>query len=156
MVFRGTAGTDEPHLVNWGSPTRNYKLTYDFFTKDAVTTNNGIVAHTFAPWIMFHNTLPLNGNKWTYGLQAWGRQGLTLSGTVHEHSRALELIFNFTPEQLLKLKRNVAITAFTNTTSSEAPAYSSRHGTIRFSATANSTKQVLSLSSPNSTRPAKT
>ena len=105
--------TLDPWDVNWSAPTRDYRLTYDYMTKDAITTPEGIAAHTFIPWYMFYDKLPVNGNNWYFGMQFWRRKvSLTLSGNVHEQSRMLELRFDLTPAQINALRRNMAIRAF--------------------------------------------
>jgi hypothetical protein len=103
---------DEPHLVNWASPTPRYRLTYDHFTKDSTTTPEAVVAHTFIPWLAFYDRLPVDGTVWTFGMQRWGRHAVTLSGSVHELARALALSFTFTPAELTAIKRHVAVQAF--------------------------------------------
>lgn len=110
--FGALPDTDEPHLVNWATPTKNYRLTYDYFKKDAMTTPDGVVAHTYIPWMMFYDKLPVGGNVWKFGMQRWGKDARTLSGDVHNMEQMLELKFVFTPEQMTALKRNVAISAF--------------------------------------------
>ena len=105
--------TLDPWDVNWSAPTRDYRLTYDYMTKDAITTPEGIAAHTFIPWYMFYDKLPVNGNNWYFGMQFWRQKvSLTLSGNVHEQSRMLELRFDLTPPQINALRRNMAIRAF--------------------------------------------
>ena len=106
------ANIDEPHLVNWATPTKHYRLTYDNFKKDAVATPEGVVVHTFIPWLAFYDNLPINGKIWKFGLQRWGKANSTLNGNVHELERALQLQFAFTPQELTSLKRNVAVMAF--------------------------------------------
>lgn len=110
--FGALPDVNEPHLVNWATPTKNYRMTYDFFTKDAVTTPDGVVAHTYIPWMMFYDKLPVGGNVWKFGMQRWGKDARTLSGNVHDLEQMLELKFAFTPAQMTALKRNVAISAF--------------------------------------------
>lgn len=108
--FDSVPSTKDPHYVNWATPSPTYRYTYDYMTKDAVLTKDGYVAHTYIPWLMFYDNLPVNGHKWKYGIQVWaGANTRTLSGMVHELSRAIHLDFKMTPAQVQKLKRTIAI-----------------------------------------------
>lgn len=99
--------------IDFASPSPRYRLTEDFFRSDACTTPEGIVAHTFIPWIAFYDTLPLDGKVWYLGLQRWSPGGgQTISGQVHELARMLQLHFNFTPEQEKAIKRNLCASAY--------------------------------------------
>lgn len=101
----------DPHQVNWATPSRNYRNTYEMLKCDTTLTNDGYVAHTFIPWLSVYDRLPVDGNVWCFGVQAW-KANRTISGLVHELERALKLRFEFTPKQLTDLKRNLAIAAF--------------------------------------------
>ena len=108
--FNNLPDTADPTFVNWATPSPLYRYTYDYMKKDAVLTKDGYVAHTYIPWLMFYDNLPVNGHKWKYGIQVWGGAATrTLSGMVHELSRAILLDFKMTPAQVEKLKGTIAI-----------------------------------------------
>ncbi len=104
--------TENPYEVDWASPTRNYRPTRDCFVKDAAPTPEGFVAHTFIPWLSFYDNLPVDGRVWRFGMQRWGKARGTLSGNVHELSRALQLEFDIAPPTLAAIKRRLALKAF--------------------------------------------
>lgn len=104
--------TEDPWVVNWATPTKRYRLTGDFVEKDAAATADGFAAHTFIPWLAVYDKLPVDGAAWKFGLQRWGKAPSTLSGLVHELARALQLEFDFKPQELTALKRAVATMAF--------------------------------------------
>jgi len=103
---------DDPWMVNWATPSKRYRMTYDFLKKDAAATADGFVAHTWIPWTAAYDKLPVDGNVWKFGMQRWGKARSTLSGNVHELERALRLKFAFTPQELTALKRTVAVMSF--------------------------------------------
>ncbi len=103
----------DAYCVNWMAPGKDYTFTYDYFTRDATVTKEAVVAHTFIPWIMYSDKLPINGRDWTFGMQRWGgKQPLTINGAVHELSRMLHLAFTFTPQQLASIRRATALRAY--------------------------------------------
>lgn len=102
----------DKHLVNWASPSPRYRLTYDFFEKDSTATPEAIVAHTYIPWMAFHDNLPIGDYSWKFGMQRWGKHSVTLNGSVHELARALQLKFALTPAQEIAIKRQTALVAF--------------------------------------------
>lgn len=105
-------GTVDPYIVNWETPNKHYRMTYDYFKKDSATTLDAIVAHTFIPWMMFYDKLPSKSNQWLFGMQRFGRCRLALSGLVHEIGRSVRLDFDFTKRQMTNLKRSVCLMAF--------------------------------------------
>ena len=105
-------GTEDPHVVNWETPSKYYRLTYDYFKKDSAVTPDGVVAHTFIPWIMFYDRLPGDSNQWLFGMERFGRCRLSLSGLVHEMGRTVRLNFNFSKQQLTNLKKNICLAIF--------------------------------------------
>lgn len=106
-------GTEDPYIVNWATPGKGYRMTYDFFEKDTVATPEAVVAHTYVPWMMFYDKLPVDGNQWTFDMKRFDKGvRATLGGRVHEHARAMKLKFNFTRSQLIALKRNICVMAF--------------------------------------------
>ena len=114
MWFFGAAPVDidDPWVVDWATPSKRYRMTRDYFKKDAAATADGFVAHTWIPWTAIYDKLPTNGNVWKFGMQRWGKARATLSGNVHELERALRLKFAFTPQELTSLKRTVAVMSF--------------------------------------------
>lgn len=105
--------TEDPHMADWAMPGKGYRLTEDAFVKDAVLTDDGVVAHLGIPWISFYHSLPVEGNLWNFGCIRGGAGGMqTIGGHVHELSRGLRLKFNLTEKELVSLKRKVAIQAF--------------------------------------------
>lgn len=110
--FSGLPDVTDHYVVNWAATTKHYRLTYDGVQKDAVVTPEGVVAHSFVPWLMVWDKMPSASNVWRLGLQVWGPEVRTLSGIVHELERTLRLKFDFTPEQELHIKRKVAKMAF--------------------------------------------
>lgn len=107
-------GKDEVN-IDFASATPRYRLTNDHFVRDAISTPEGIVAHTFIPWIAFYDDLPSKGKPWHFGLQRWCSGeggGQTISGQVHELGRMLQLQFRFTPAQEKAIKRHLCLTAF--------------------------------------------
>ena len=114
MWFFGGAPVDidDPWVVDWATPSKRYRMTYDFLKKDAAATADGFAAHTWIPWTAVYDKLPTDGNVWKFGMQRWGKARATLSGNVHELERALRLKFALTPQELTSLKRTVAIMSF--------------------------------------------
>ncbi len=108
----GLPDVDDRHYVNWAAPTKNYRLTYDGIKMDSTLTPEGYVCHVSIPWLFVYDRMPAENNQWLLGLQIWGANSSSLSGLVHEMARALKLDFQFTPEQELAIKRNVALQAF--------------------------------------------
>ncbi len=106
-------GTDDPHLVNWDTPHRHYRYTYDYLTKDACTTPTGVGAYTFIPWLLVYDKLPSAANPWYLSVIRGSKGGsVTLGGKGHELGRALEMTFEMTPAQLLAIKREIIAEAF--------------------------------------------
>ena len=106
-------GTEDPYIVNWATPGKGYRMTYDFFEKDIVTTSEAVVAHTYVFWMMFYDKLFVDGNVWTFDMKRFDKGvRATLGGRVHEHARAMKLKFNFTRPRLIALKRNICVMAF--------------------------------------------
>jgi tetratricopeptide (TPR) repeat protein len=106
-------GTDDPHQVNWDTPHRHYRYTYDYVAKNASVVDGGIGAYTFIPWLLVYDKLPSDSNRWRLGLQRYSKGGaLTLGGTVHEIGRSLELAFDMPKERLLAVKRDIVTRAF--------------------------------------------
>ncbi|MDP6357399.1 MAG: hypothetical protein QF473_19945 [Planctomycetota bacterium] len=114
MWFFGAAPVDneDPWVVDWATPSRRYRMTRDFLRKDSAATADGFVAHTWIPWTAVYDKLPTDGNVWKFGMQRWGKARATLSGNVHELERALRLKFAFTPQELISVKRTIAIMSF--------------------------------------------
>ena len=112
IYFSDLPETKEPWIVNWSAVTKHYRLTYDYITKDAVVTKEGVAAHMFVPWLMVWDKLPSDDNVWKVGLQVWGPDPRSLSGIVHELERCLRLKFELTPEQTILIKRKIAKMAF--------------------------------------------
>lgn len=111
--FTNLPKTDDPHGLDFASPTPRYRKTTDFFLKDACFTQDGMVAHTYIPWVTFYDNLPFDGKIWHYGMQRWCKGGgQTISGQTHEMARMLQLKFKFTPEQVRTIKRNVCAAMF--------------------------------------------
>ena len=111
--FSNLPTAKDDYNVEYASPTPRYRLTGDMFERDACTTPDGIVMHTFIPWIAFYDSLPEDGKVWYLGLQRWcPGGGQTISGQVHELARMLNLKFNISPEQEKEIKRNLCIEAF--------------------------------------------
>ena len=104
---------NDPHAVDWAMPGPGYRRNTDVFKKDAALTPDGVVAHVAIPWLDFFDSLPTNGNDWRLGVIRSGKGGSqTIGGVVHEISRSMRIKFNFTRDQLLSLKRRVAVMAF--------------------------------------------
>lgn len=113
IFFTGLPGTDNPHDCEWAMPGRHYRRNVDSFTKDAVLTPDGVVAHLSIPWIAFYDDLPVNGVEWVLGVIRTCPAGLTtIGGGVHELSRGMHIKFNFSKQQLIDLKRRISVTAF--------------------------------------------
>ncbi len=114
MHFTSLPDTSDPHWVNWAGATKNYRLTYDGITKDAVVTKQGFAAHVAIPWLYVYDRLPGtdHGSTWKIGLCVWGKSTRSLGGLVHELGRALKLDFQMTPEQRTALERTICIQAF--------------------------------------------
>ena len=99
--------------VDWSSPSPRYKTTDDSIFRDACMTKSGVAAHIFIPWAVFYRNLPFNGKVWYFGMQRYCKGGAqTISGQAHELARMLNLKFDFTPEQIRAIKRNICLTAF--------------------------------------------
>jgi len=111
--FFNLPGTEEPHLVNWDAPHRNYRYTYDYMTKDTSITDTAIGAYTFIPWLLVYDKLPADSNKWIFSMQRWTKGGsVTLGGAVHELGRAVNLDFQMSKAQLLAVKREIISRAY--------------------------------------------
>ncbi|OGV52939.1 MAG: hypothetical protein A2X49_10630 [Lentisphaerae bacterium GWF2_52_8] len=106
-------GTDEPHQVNWDTPHKHYRYTYDYLSKNACVTQTGLGAYTFIPWLMVYDKLPSENNKWIFSMQRWSKGvSCTLGGAVHELGKALQLNFEMSKEQLLAIKRELVVRAY--------------------------------------------
>ncbi len=113
IFFCGLPATDNPHDCEWAMPGRHYRRNADTFAKDAALTAEGVVAHLSIPWIAFYDDLPVGGNVWELGIIRGCPAGLyTIGGIVHEISRGMRIKFDFTPAQLVNLKRRVSVMAF--------------------------------------------
>lgn len=113
IFMEGLPKVDNPHDCEWSMPGRHYRRNVDIFTKDAVLTDKGIVAHLGFSWIAFYDNLPINGNLWNLGcLRSCPGGLLTIGGIVHELSRGLKLKFDLTKTELTALKRRTSIQAF--------------------------------------------
>ncbi len=105
--------TEDPHAVDWAMPGPGYRRNVDVFQKDAALTPDGVVAHLRIPWLDFYDSLPVDGNQWAIGIIRSGKGGTqSIGGVVHEISRGMRIKFNFSRDQLLALKRRVALMAF--------------------------------------------
>ena len=104
---------NDPHAVDWAMPGPGYRRNTDVFKKDAAITPDGVVAHIAIPWLDFFDSLPTDGNDWRLGVIRSCKGGSqTIGGVVHEISRGMRIKFDFTRDQILSLKRRVAIMAF--------------------------------------------
>ena len=104
---------NDPHVVDWAMPGPGYRRNTDVFKKDAALTPDGVVAHITVSWLDFFDSLPTDGNEWRFGVIRSCKGGSqTIGGVVHEISRSMRIKFDFTRDQLLSLKRRVAIMAF--------------------------------------------
>ncbi len=113
LFINNMPAANDPHAVDWAMPGPGYRRNTDVFQKDAALTPDGAVAHVRIPWLDFHGSLPVNGNQWSFGVIRSCKGGSqTIGGVVHEISRAMRIKFDFTRDQLLSLKRRVAIMAF--------------------------------------------
>lgn len=66
------------------------------------------------PWDMFYNMLPDGkGSAWQFDLMRWSGPGSSWNGTVSVHNRSTygDVVFNFTPEQLNLIRRNIVYKA---------------------------------------------
>ncbi len=103
---------DEINL-EYASPSPRYRNTQDYFRFDGALTQEGVVGHTFIPWIAFYDNLPVDGKCWYFGMQRWGKGGgQTISGQVHELARMLNIKFDFSNDVLKKIKRNLCKIAY--------------------------------------------
>ncbi len=104
---------NDPHAVDWAMPGPGYRRNTDVIKKDAALTPDGVVAHVSVSWLDFFDSLPTNGNEWRLGVLRSCKAGTqSIGGVVHELSRSMRIKFDFTRDQLLSLKRRVAIMAF--------------------------------------------
>ena len=104
---------NDPHAVDWAMPGPGYRRNTDAIRKDAALTPDGVVAHVAVSWLDFLDSLPVNGDEWRLGVLRSCKGGKqTIGGVVHEISRAMRIKFDFTRDQLLALKRRVAVMAF--------------------------------------------
>lgn len=111
--FFSLPGTDEREQVNWDTPHRHYRYTYDYLVKDAGVTETGLGAYTFIPWLLVYDKLPSETNPWIFSMQRNSKGGfVTLGGAVHELGRAVQLKFEMNEEQLLAVKREIIARAF--------------------------------------------
>ena len=100
----------------------NYRNEYS----RAPRTNSGLLAETKVvapnatatlltyPWEMFYNMLPDGkGSAWQFDLMRWSGPGSSWNGTVSVHNRSTygDVVFNFTPEQLSAIRRNIVFKA---------------------------------------------
>ena len=95
--------------VEWSSPGRDHKMTYDYLRKDGCFTETGYAFHVLIPWEMYAGKLPSPDRQWTLGCMG---NGMTLNGNVHELSRALKIDFQFSPETLIAIQKNTALKAY--------------------------------------------
>ncbi len=99
--------------LEFASPSPRYRNTQDYFTFDGALTPEGVVGHTFIPWIAFYDNLPTDGKCWYFGMQRWGKGGgQTVSGQVHELARMLNIKFDFSEAVLKKIKLNLCKIAY--------------------------------------------
>ncbi len=117
IFFSGLPKTDNPHDCEWAMPSKTYKRNCDVFTKDAVLTKEGVVAHLAIPWIYYYKNLPINGKMWNLGCLRSSPAGLyTIGGIVHELSRGMKIAFDFKPGELAAMKKRLSIQAYNNYT----------------------------------------
>jgi len=112
FLFEGIPDNSDRHYVNWASPTKHYRLTYDVIFKDSCTTKEGYAAHVFIPWIGVYDKMPSKDNVWRIGVQISNGDFRTLSGCVHEIHRGVIMDFEFTPAQRIAIEREICIKAF--------------------------------------------
>ncbi len=113
IFFTGLPKTDNPHDCEWAMPSKTYKRNSDIFTKDAVLTKEGVVAHLSLPWLAYYKNLPIDGKMWNVGCLRSCPAGLyTIGGIVHELSRGMKIAFNFKKDELAALKKRVSVQAY--------------------------------------------
>ena len=110
----------DSHAVQWNSPGKDYKLTYDFLKKDACLTDSGYALHAFIPWEMFLDKLPLEDRQWSLGFIG---NGGSVNGYVHELERALKLDFDIPKNIMIRIMKNTGLRAFYRYQKVREPAY---------------------------------
>ncbi len=99
--------------LEYACPSPRYRNTQDYFRFDGALTPEGVVGHTFIPWIAFYDNLPTDGKCWYFGMQRWSKGGgQTISGQVHELARMLNIKFDFSEAVLKKIKLNLCKIAY--------------------------------------------
>jgi hypothetical protein len=108
-------GTAESYYIKTASPGHHYRLTDDFLVKDTCVNEDSIGVYAHFPWAFFHDSLPTDGRYWKLGVLRGtpaGAAGYVLTSLMgahpHELSRGLTLNFEFSPEQLGLVKRDLA------------------------------------------------
>ena len=96
--------------VEWDTPHKGYKLTCDGLRADSFTGSDCHVFHIFAPWHLFYNSLPKNGDIWRVVLLAGthGHAGTLGGGQVHELGRGARLTFKLSRNETEQLKLGLA------------------------------------------------
>lgn len=111
MIACSLPDGEDPYEVDWESPGRHYRLTYDGIRKTAALTPRGTGAYLFIPWLQEYDRLPFDGHEWRLGVQRWCGKSQTTGGRVHELSRTLKLSFEITPEMKNRIRRFIAAKA---------------------------------------------
>ena len=95
--------------VEWDSPMPGRKLTCDYLAVDSVSTDKSHVFHIFAPWVMYYDRLPRNGDTWRFVCCAgWaGQFGALGGGSVHELGRGMQVKFDISPRAAEKIRGGV-------------------------------------------------
>lgn len=108
---------EKKYEISWAGPGKHYRLTYDHLTKDVCVNPDSVGAYTFIPWTLCYEDLPVGDAYWKLGIMREYQVGdgsfeVGFGGSGHELERGLTLRFDFSPDRLIDIKRNIAQRVF--------------------------------------------
>jgi len=96
-------------FYDWNSPHRFFRPVKSYVRTETLTLDGNVGTYIFIPWEALYDKLPLDGEKWLFGIIRWTPAGgITWGGKVHETGKwGLVEWEKPTPEQALAVRKNI-------------------------------------------------
>lgn len=97
------------HLYDWSSPHLHFRRLEGLFRTETIAFGKNWGTYIFIPWEALYDKLPLDSERWPFGVIRWTPAGgITWGGKVHEIGKwGLVDWQKPAPQQGLAIKRNV-------------------------------------------------